>query len=456
MCCLNLRKKLLKTSNNYPDCDFRTSTLIREFPPYAVTATARDMGRNTCPIHANVRHLVKAVNKVLKKDKIDPFPVSCRELSTLVICTNEFTSIDPLTWKYDCAMRECNDCPDLVKVVPAQTLKKEVQFSQWKSVKTKVKNKEGKEVEKNVFGIYSETAPLGEVIDSFREMLDGLCQHIFVAHSQWNAHKVQRLNLDSLSCITTEDYQMNITLEYAENPTSLSYSTNKVVFALYPICIEYLDEANDLKKGALAFLSEDRKHDHQQVQHFEEAMFKVIRDKVRDGICYWSRFTDGCGAQFKSKHTVAELMEAPIKFNLLQAGFHFFASHEGKNLSDTIGSHVKAALRRGMLKDEDLEVRTVDQAIAVINSNLKDKTKTFQFFLVQPFPEFERNLSRKELAITGIKQLHSMTVVSDNLYAREISCINCTLLYSVMIASQQYLLQEIILQVSIQKHQRLR
>ena len=127
-----------------------------------------------------------------------------------------------------------------------------------------------------------------------------------------------------------------------------------------------------------------------------------------------------------SKHCVADLMDAPTKFNLQQAGFHFFASHEGKNLSDTIGSHVKAALRRGMLKDEDLEVRTVEQAIAVIQENLKDKSKTFEFFLIQPFPPFDRNPSRKELAIEGIKQLHSMIVVSDKLYAREISCTTCT------------------------------
>ena len=67
----------------YPECDFKTSTLIREFPPYAVTATNRDMDRNTCPIHANVRHLVKLINKTLRREKADLChvvnwqPVSC-------------------------------------------------------------------------------------------------------------------------------------------------------------------------------------------------------------------------------------------------------------------------------------------------------------------------------------------------------------------------------------------
>ena len=59
----------------YPDCEFSTSTLIREFPPYAVTATSRDLDRNTCPIHANVRHLVRAINRIFKRENLDQLPV---------------------------------------------------------------------------------------------------------------------------------------------------------------------------------------------------------------------------------------------------------------------------------------------------------------------------------------------------------------------------------------------
>ena len=101
-----------------------------------------------------------------------------------------------------------------------------------------------------------------------------------------------------------------------------------------------------------------------------------------------------------SHDSVADLMDATEKFNLQQAAFHFYASHEGKNLSDTIGSHIKAALQRGMLKDVALEVQKVDNALGVINANLKDKSKTFDFFHVHPFPEFDRNM-RKELVTTS-------------------------------------------------------
>ena len=37
-----------------PECEFKISTIIREFPQNAVTSTSRDAERNTCPTHANV------------------------------------------------------------------------------------------------------------------------------------------------------------------------------------------------------------------------------------------------------------------------------------------------------------------------------------------------------------------------------------------------------------------
>ena len=35
---------------------------------------------------------------------------------------------------------------------------------------------------------------------------------------------------------------MNIEVEFSENPTSLACSTNKLLYTLYPICVEYLED----------------------------------------------------------------------------------------------------------------------------------------------------------------------------------------------------------------------
>ena len=58
--------------------------------------------------------------------------------------------------------------------------------------------------------------------------------------------------------------------------------------------------------------------------------------------------SDGCSGQLKSRHCVADLMNSCSKFELTQVGFHYYASHEGKNTSDTKGSIVKSVLKRGV------------------------------------------------------------------------------------------------------------
>ena len=123
---------------------------------------------------------------------------------------------------------------------------------------------------------------------------------------------------------------MNIELEFCENLTSLAYSSNKVTFALYPICIESVSPKGDLKKGAISFISTDKQHDHQQVGKFEQRMFEIIRSQLGRQVNHWTCMSDGCGAQFKSRHCVADLMKTCRTYDLKPAAFHYFASHEGK------------------------------------------------------------------------------------------------------------------------------
>ena len=101
----------------YPDCPFEASVLIREFPQNAVTPTSRDMERNTCPTHANVRRLVKALHKIGVAKEI---PVSCREMVWCIMChdTPGINVHDPVSYRRECAYSECNRCPKAKVVIP--------------------------------------------------------------------------------------------------------------------------------------------------------------------------------------------------------------------------------------------------------------------------------------------------------------------------------------------------
>ena len=409
----------------HPECEFSVRTLMREFPTYAVPPTTRDIERNSCPIHANARRVTKAINKVLRKNKKPTLSTSCKQLSMSIMCDNGSQTVSPLTWNKNCAFGECESCPDLKIDIDETELTTQVNISQWKSEKQSVKDrKTGEMNEKYIFALYPETMSVKDAIVLLQELLPDVRKHVFTAHNQWNAHKIYREHLDESGIITIEDFQMNIEPEYLEAPTSLSYSTNKKSFALYPVCIEYVEDG-ELKKAAVSFISEDLKHDHQQVQRFEERLFQIVREKIRPNIVNWFRFSYGCGGQFKSRHCIADLFTDIEKFQLSQAGFHLFESHEGKSSSDSIGSWVKCGIRRGMMKDENIVIKTAQDVVDVARSDVAEKTDKYAFSVIEAFDAFERSTERDELVIDGITQLHSFIVKDDKLYFATESCTNC-------------------------------
>ena len=271
-----------------------------------------------------------------------------------------------------------------------------------------------------------ESCTLSVAVDRLETMCMPLRKHIFNAHQQWNAHNQLRLDLDPETIITIEDYQMNMEVVYQENPTSLAYSSNKLSVAMYPICVEYKDSDGNIKKGAITFIIEDKDHSHQQVVQFEKRMFEIVREKLNQPIKNWIRFSDGCGAQFKSGYAVADLFNAKETFKLENAWFNFFESNEGKNTSDSIGSIVKCAFLRAILKSQG-GVDDIDDILSLINSELKAATEKFSFFVVEKLERFQKRLptSREYVKVDGIMSLHSLKVHENKVIKHDLTCSNC-------------------------------
>ena len=112
--------------------------------------------------------------------------------------------------------------------------------------------------------------------------------------------------------------------------------------------MEFVDDDGQLNKGAIIFISVDKKHDLQQVAEFERGMLEILRDDYGFEIDYWIRWTDGCEAQFRSRFVNSDLMKAKARFDLKRVSFEYFEAHKGKNTSNTIGLLVKGAFLRGM------------------------------------------------------------------------------------------------------------
>ena len=59
-------------------------------------------------------------------------------------------------------------------------------------------------------------------------------------------------------------------MECNEGTTTSNYTANKTQYALYPIALRFVDpETGQARKAAIIFISDDLRHDYQQVQKME-------------------------------------------------------------------------------------------------------------------------------------------------------------------------------------------
>ena len=434
-----------------PACPFKASTIMREFPQNAVTATEKDNKRNVCPYHSNARRIVTALHS---HEVAKNVPASVRGMCMLNMCDDEsIEASDPVQWNRECATGKCHNCPTPSIEIPLEKAKKVISFSLWeygvdevKKKKQEAKAKEAKDAEMEdasesggvvaeekkkvktdgrVFRLFRHAASVEETVQLLLEKLRKLKTHTYNAYCQWNAHVQNRSTLDDSSVITIEDYQQNLEIEYNEMPTSMAFTSNKTTVALYPIVVEYNINGVVLK-GAIIFLSDDKIHDMQQVSAFEERMFEIMRDKIPHQIVNWQRWTDGAGHEFRSRFCNGEVVKLKEKLNLKRCSFEYFEAHEGKNVSDALGSIIKNKVKRIMLQFPH-GVRSAAEIVDLL-SVMPDATEKFSFLVVEDFKQISRvpAKERDEVVLPNILKLHSIKVVEGGLLGHEQTCIKCS------------------------------
>ena len=110
----------------------------------------------------------------------------------------------------------------------------------------------------------------------------------------------------------------------------------------------------------------------------------------------------------------------------------FLFAHEGKTLSDTIGSLTKQAFTRG-IKTNDVGITNIDDIIKLIMENINTATEKFDNFLIVKMEPCLRpskeDADRLAEPLEGISRFHSIWIDQDNkLRGVELSCKNCTVL----------------------------
>ena len=416
-------KEFLATSSH----KISVSRLLRYWPKEFICPSSHDRQRNVCHIHDNFPRLLQSLHQAGVALDV---PTSCREAASLVQCSRGQDPLDPLSWSADCALGTCADCPKLPALI-GEGINPEVnfQFQEWKKAPVPRLNQKGEPRE--VFTLHPNITSIEKGTALLQERVLELKGHIYRAYHQWQAKKLWQENLKLGTLLFVDDYQQNLTVELGATPTSSAYGANQTNVAIFPVVAYYLKEgAESTSKASITFFSDDLAHDHQQVAVMESRAIEIVKEKTGLQFDSLVRFSDGCGAQFKSRFCVADLCVAGEKLLGMEGArvcFAYFETNEGKSESDTRGSHEKVRVERMVLRNPDLTIASAGQLVKELNNLPPENTDKYDFCLIEETKSFTRipDKERKDVMLPGIRKLHSITFTDGGLKTSVLSCLSC-------------------------------
>ena len=258
-----------------------------------------------------------------------------------------------------------------------------------------------------------------------------LSKHVFTSYNQWESKRVLEKSLSPGEVLIVDDYQQNQTLGLGATPTSTVYGANQVNVMEFPLVAYWREQGKEaVSKATITFVSDDLLHDHQQVGRMEARAVEILMEKTGLKFNKLFRFSDGCGAQFKSRYSTADLVTAGERIlgnKEAEVTFCYFASNEGKSESDTAGSAFKARVESMCLRNPELVILCAADLVREVTKLTPDCTKKYSFVVVEEFPVFTRIQPhlRAQVPIQGIRKLHEISYRAGGIRAKRLSCLTC-------------------------------
>ena len=430
------------------DQNYSQRTLLQYWPRNFRTPRSADRERNCCPQHDSFGRLLSVhiiflyfvfcfilknmIFQALQSvDVAKNIPNSCRVAAHMSLCQRGTDPLDPIGWHESCSLSDCDQCPGLT-VETGQNVDESQTFSflEWRNDTVAKTGKDGKP--RKVFTLHESTVTISEGIKLLKEKAKKLAGHIFVAYQQWWAKKITVENLAYGTLCLVADYQQNLTVQLSATPTSTAYGANQTNVCVYPIAVYYRPHPDkEVVKGSITFASDDLLHCHQQVRAFTKRAIEIMEARTNIKFTKFIQFSDGCGSQFKSQFSVADMCTLGHELfgdKSFPVIFNYFESNEGKSESDTIGANFKLRVENMILRNRDLVITTAEDLVKAYHSHCdQGSTGKFQFNLVECFPKILRvkKEERPAIEVKGIRSIHRIWFSGDGVKTSRVSCHDC-------------------------------
>ena len=299
---------------------------------------------------------------------------------------------------------------------------------------------------KKIALVQKETPPL-QLLAYFKELLKGYMSHCFMA--RWQREQLNSLldNLPMNHVVCIHDYSEGYTCRQQNEIQSEFFDPTKVflhVTILHQHAVEAVDGVSStdgdprLIKEHVFVISDDPFQDYESVHKAQELIHTYLKNDV--GYQQVHEFTDGCAAQYKSRHCVGDMSCSLSDFGFTTQRNYFETSH-AKGKQDAAGSHIKQKVSQAVPR----QTATITNAKsmyeflsqnfslpAVSAKSVELKRKIFFYVLASSEAAVKRNRAGRHFKeAKGIRKRHCVksSPVQGKLQTRFRSCYctNCIL-----------------------------
>jgi hypothetical protein len=261
----------------------------------------------------------------------------------------------------------------------------------------------------------------------FKETQD-LAEHLFIA--SWQRHQFMSLsnNVPDSWVVMLADFAENFRCKLQDEIQSAHWSYQQAT--VHPIVAYYRcpeENCREIVQESLVFISPDIRHDASAVQRF----FQLANDHLRQpiAISHEVQFTDGCGAQYKSRQPFADVTYSKEDYGFW-AERAYFGSKHGKGPCDGLGAVVKQSTKLAVVA-RDVVVQNAEEMFKYLHKNMTISRTTTgsgcqhrlrKFFLVNDIMH-KRDDRCPDKCVKGTLKLHSVSGLAPGvIQGRSLSC----------------------------------